>query len=95
MDNWGLWDLENIRVDYLSDTWVQVSCKHLVVNGDIKIKNIRLNFFDKVRGVNFEEKVKREFISFVLKINKQNEKIIRLRKLSQKAEESVKIHETY
>jgi hypothetical protein len=77
--NWGLWDIDNIRVRYISDTWVQFSCEHKIINGETEIVNVGYTLLDRIRGIGFDQKVKSELIKFIDKMQQRNKKILQLR----------------
>lgn len=76
---WGFWDIENLHLKYISDRWVQVSCEHKVINGGREIINIYHTFIDKMRGIDFENKVDLKLNAFIEKMKERNETISRLR----------------
>lgn len=88
-DKWGLWDIEGISVRYISDTWVQFSCEHKVVNGDREIKNVTYTLFDRIRGLDFDSKVEAELRKFVTMLKERNAKIKRLREKTEKVKSTV------
>lgn len=82
LQNRGLWDIENMSVRYITETWMQLSCEQLIVNGPREIKNIQLTIIDKLRGVNFDEKAKIGAKKFVSKMEARNAEILLLRQKS-------------
>lgn len=82
--NWGLWDIDNIRVRYITDDWVQFSCEHKVVNGETEIKNVEYTLLDRIKGIDFDQKVERELDRFIEKMRQRNETILRLREKSKR-----------
>lgn len=76
---WGLWDIPSIHVYYHSDNFAQFSCQHRVTNGNREIVNVHYTFIDRMRGINFTDKVRRRLESFKREMQERNEKIIRLR----------------
>jgi hypothetical protein len=77
--NWGLWEVEQIQAKYISPTWVQFSCRRLVVNGEREIRNVMYTIFDRIRGVDFDEKVRDELQAFIRKMQVRNKRILELR----------------
>lgn len=78
--NWGLWDVDNLRISYLSDTRVRFSCAHLVINGERDIKDVCYTLLDKLRGKDFQVKVAAELLVYRDKMILRNEVIKQRRK---------------
>ncbi|MFX3635435.1 MAG: hypothetical protein ACE3L7_04050 [Candidatus Pristimantibacillus sp.] len=84
-NHFGLWDVENITIEYISKSWVQITCSHLVTNGEHTVKNIHFTIIDRLKGVNFDSKVSHEIKRFAKKMEKRNSHILDLRERSRKA----------
>lgn len=78
-DDWGLWDVDGIKVRYISRNWVQFFCKHRVVNGETAHVNVYHTLLDRLRGIDFDDKVKEELAKFKNKYLKKNQEILALR----------------
>ncbi|UED73245.1 hypothetical protein [Brevibacillus sp. DP1.3A] len=76
----GFWEVDKIRIRYITDTWVQFSCEKKVVNGPTEYLNVQYTLIDRIKGRSFDVKVESELQQFVSMLKQRNEEIIRLRK---------------
>ncbi|MDR7318892.1 hypothetical protein [Brevibacillus nitrificans] len=75
----GLWEVDKIRIHYISDHWVQFSCEKKVCNGPTEFRNVQHTLIDRIKGRSFDEKVEVELQQFVSMLKLRNEEILRLR----------------
>lgn len=80
VNDYGLWKVDEVSVEYISDNWVQFRCEHNVINGSREIKNVTYSLLDRLRGVDFDKKVETELEKFIFMLQQRNEKILRLRR---------------
>ncbi|GBF73074.1 hypothetical protein PA598K_01359 [Paenibacillus sp. 598K] len=76
---WGLWEVWNIKMKYLSEGWFQLRCQHHVVNGETEVRNVYYTPLDRILGIDFDRKVLRETRKFIAKMESRNERILRLK----------------
>jgi len=88
--NGGLWDVENIKVRYIDDNLVQFSCEHKVLNGETETRIIGYTLLDRIRGVDFDSKVRRELAKFIAEMESRNDKIRSLREKNAKLDRLTK-----
>ncbi|UED72137.1 hypothetical protein [Brevibacillus sp. HD3.3A] len=80
IESMGLWEVDKIRINYISDRWVQFSCEKKVCNGPTMIRNVKHTIRDWIKERSFDEKVETELQQFVSMLKQRNEEIIRLRR---------------
>lgn len=80
IESMGLWEVDKIRIRYISDDWVQFSCEQKVCNGPTEYRNVQRTLIDRFKGRSFEEKVETELQQFVAMLRQRNEVILRLRR---------------
>lgn len=80
IESMGLWEVDKIRINYISDHWVQFSCEKKVCNGPTMIRNVQYTIRDRIKDRSFDEKVETELQQFVSMLKQRNEEILRLRR---------------
>jgi len=80
LDSIGLWEVDKIRIRYISDDWVQFKCDKKVCNGPSEVRNVFRTIWDRISRRSFDQKVETELKQFVSMLKKRNEEILRMRR---------------